>query len=83
MLKVSLQHWQRIHCNKQKQGRDYRLASVTEETVHAMHTKHEFKMIYPELQENRDKWAGLLTGPSTIQIFIWQQDLVSISALYQ
>jgi len=32
-----------------------------------------------ELQEGRDKWASLFSGPDTAQELMWQEDLSSVA----
>ena len=33
----------------------------------------------PELEESRDKWVSLFSGPDTVQKFMWQEDSVSVA----
>jgi len=35
----------------------------------------------PELQEGRDKWASLFSGPDTGQKSVWQEDPISVAGL--
>ena len=35
----------------------------------------------PEMQESRDRWAILFSEPTTVQEFVWQEDLGKVAKL--